>query len=109
MFGIGMYEMIVILVVALIFVGPKKLPDIAKALGRTFNEFKKATNDFKETMGIDNELQDVKDAFDEMNKDIKETLDVTPSLKNEVLGTSDSSNLKNDSPNETTDKLTDAD
>ena len=33
-FGIGMQELIIILVVALIFIGPKKLPDLAKALGK---------------------------------------------------------------------------
>jgi sec-independent protein translocase protein TatB len=42
MFGIGMPEMILILAVALIVIGPKKLPDLAKSLGRAFGEFKKA-------------------------------------------------------------------
>jgi TatA/E family protein of Tat protein translocase len=41
MFGLGMQELLVILVVALIVVGPKKLPDIAKALGRGLAEFKR--------------------------------------------------------------------
>ena len=64
MFGIGMPEMILILAIALIVIGPKKLPDLAKSLGRAMREFKKATNEFKETMQIDNELSDVKKAFD---------------------------------------------
>ena len=38
MFGIGMQELLVILVIALIVVGPKKLPDLAKSLGRGFAE-----------------------------------------------------------------------
>jgi TatA/E family protein of Tat protein translocase len=43
MFGIGLPELIIIAVIALIVVGPKKLPDLAKTLGKGFNEFKKAT------------------------------------------------------------------
>jgi sec-independent protein translocase protein TatB len=109
MFGIGMPEMIMILVVALIVIGPKKLPDIAKGLGRAFNEFKKATTDFKESMGIDNELNDVKQAFDEMNKDIKETIDIKPSLQNDVLSTSDNSNIIKEPEQKDIDKSTDAD
>lgn len=50
MFGIGMPELLLILALALIVIGPQKLPEIAKALGRGFSEFKKATDDFKTTM-----------------------------------------------------------
>ncbi len=45
MFGIGVPELLVILVVALIVLGPKRLPDVAKALGRGLAEFRKATAD----------------------------------------------------------------
>ncbi len=76
MFGIGMPEMILILVIALIVIGPKKLPDLAKALGRAIGEFKKATSDFKESIEIDDELKDVKKAFDDINSDIKKPIDV---------------------------------
>ena len=57
MFGIGMQELIIIAIIALIVVGPKKLPDLAKTLGKGFNEFKKATEgvteDLKETLKVD--------------------------------------------------------
>ena len=79
MFGIGMPEMILILAVALIVIGPKKLPDLAKSLGRALGEFKKATKDFKESIDVDDdfkELKDVKNAFDDISTDIKETVDV---------------------------------
>ena len=49
MFGIGFPEMLMILVLALVVIGPKRLPDIARALGRGFTEFKRATDDLKTT------------------------------------------------------------
>jgi TatA/E family protein of Tat protein translocase len=52
MFGIGMPEMILILAIALIVIGPKKLPDLAKSLGRAMREFKRATSEFKESIEI---------------------------------------------------------
>jgi len=59
MFGIGMQELMIIAIIALIVVGPKKLPDLAKSLGKGFSEFKKATQvvteDIKETMKDDAE------------------------------------------------------
>jgi Tat protein translocase TatB subunit len=62
MFGIGMQELIIIAIIALIIVGPKKLPDLAKTLGKGFNEFRKAaddiTDDLKQTMHNDEKPQD---------------------------------------------------
>ena len=76
MFGIGMPEMLLILAIALIVIGPKKLPDLAKSLGRAMREFKKATNEFKETMHIDSELSEVKNAFNGISDDVKEAVDL---------------------------------
>ena len=78
MFGIGMPEMILILVVALIVLGPQKLPDIAKSMGRAMLEFRKAASEFKESMGIDTEMKEVRKAFDEMNSDLKKAVDMKP-------------------------------
>ena len=50
MFGIGMPELLVILVVALIVLGPKRLPEIARSLGRGMAEFRKASNEFTRTL-----------------------------------------------------------
>mgnify|MGYP001574220448 CR=1 FL=1 len=56
MFGIGITELIVILVVALIFIGPEKLPGIARTLGRAFNEFRRAGDELKKSIaGIEPE------------------------------------------------------
>lgn len=49
MFGIGLPEMIIILVVALLVVGPSKLPELAKTLGKAFTEFRRMADDVKET------------------------------------------------------------
>ena len=81
MFGIGMPEMLLILAIALVVIGPKKLPDLAKSMGRAMREFKKATSEFKETMQIDNELTEVKKAFDDINEDVKQAVDVTSEFK----------------------------
>ncbi len=62
MFGIGMQELIIIVIIALIIVGPKKLPELAKTLGKGFSEFKRATDgitdDLKETMKEDEKKND---------------------------------------------------
>ena len=75
MFGIGMPEMFLILAIALIVIGPKKLPDLAKSLGRAFGEFKKATAELKETMELDTDFTDVKNAFEDLDDHIKEKTD----------------------------------
>ncbi|MBW2412240.1 MAG: twin-arginine translocase TatA/TatE family subunit, partial [Deltaproteobacteria bacterium] len=95
MFGIGMPEMLMILAIALIVIGPKKLPDLAKSLGRAMREFKRATSEFKETLAGDDDLSDVKKAFDDINTDIKDAVDITSPVK-------DMLSLDKDKPEEQT-------
>ena len=51
MFGIGAPELVIILVVALVVLGPKRLPELARGLGRTLGEFRRATSGITEELG----------------------------------------------------------
>ena len=53
MFGIGLPEILIILVIALIVFGPRKLPDLAKSLGKGLAEFKKASDELKSSIETD--------------------------------------------------------
>jgi sec-independent protein translocase protein TatA len=48
--SIGMPELVIIFVIALIIFGPRKLPELGKSLGRSLNEFKRASNELKNTL-----------------------------------------------------------
>ncbi len=50
MFGMGMSEILLILALALIVIGPKKLPDLARVIGRGLGEFRRATDDIQRTI-----------------------------------------------------------
>jgi TatA/E family protein of Tat protein translocase len=103
MFGIGMPEMILILAVALIVIGPKKLPDLAKSLGRAMGEFKKATSDFKETMAIDSEIKEVKETIDEIGDDLKDSMTFEAEPSGETEMDLQSASSENDDPTPETD------
>ena len=49
-FNIGAPELIIILVIALLVIGPGKLPDVGSALGKSIREFRKATNEVQESV-----------------------------------------------------------
>lgn len=66
MFGIGTSELILIIVLALLIIGPKELPRIGREVGRAFRSFQRAADDVKES--ITREIEDV-------NKEVGEALD----------------------------------
>jgi sec-independent protein translocase protein TatB len=69
-----MPELILIAVVALIVLGPKRLPDLAKSMGRAVREFRKATSELKETLQVDSEFTEVKKAFQDFQSDVNRTV-----------------------------------
>ncbi|HPG24968.1 MAG: twin-arginine translocase TatA/TatE family subunit [Spirochaetaceae bacterium] len=60
MFGIGPTELVLILVVALLVFGPKRLPELARNLGRGLAEFRRASNDLRQTLALDDLQNDLK-------------------------------------------------
>jgi Tat protein translocase TatB subunit len=76
MFGIGFPELLLILAIALIVVGPSKLPDLARALGRGYAEFRKATAELKETFDQDETVREIKQEFRSAQHDIRSQVGV---------------------------------
>jgi Tat protein translocase TatB subunit len=70
MFDIGMDELLLIFVVALFVYGPSKLPDLARALGRGYAEFRRATNELKETFEQDDTVREIKQEFQKAQNEV---------------------------------------
>jgi TatA/E family protein of Tat protein translocase len=87
MFGIGMPELILILGLALIVLGPKKLPELAKALGKGLAEFRRATDELKdEFRKMEHETEDPKTAA-MLSDDPSLEKPVEPPAENTVVST----------------------
>lgn len=90
MFGLGMPEILLILAIALIVIGPQKLPDLAKTLGRAMGEFKKAAQEFKRSIDVETTIKDIKDIhlpktdLKDILKEVNVKEEAVTSVKNEV-------------------------
>ncbi|MGA3083738.1 MAG: Sec-independent protein translocase protein TatB [Thermodesulfobacteriota bacterium] len=78
MFGIGFPEFILILVVALVVLGPKKLPELARSIGKGLAEFKKSAEELKENLNLGEDLKEVR-------KDLNDIMDPAQYLKTTEL------------------------
>ena len=90
MFGtLGMPELILIFVVALLLFGPRKMPDIGRSIGRALGEFRRASNEFRRTIEDEVAAEEVK----EVEKDLRGIRDVVKnpleSLESSVTGDKD--------------------
>jgi Tat protein translocase TatB subunit len=99
MFGLGMPEILMILAIALIVIGPKKLPDLAKTLGRAMGEFKRSAQDFKQSLDVETTVKDVTDIESLTKKD--NTDDNTTAMVKDDSDSKDSA--ETDTPGSNTD------
>ena len=106
MFGMGVQELIIILVIALIVIGPSKLPDLAKALGKGMAEFKKASREIKESLDLDEDFQDVRKDLVDTVSELNEPYDLEEPKKEEDEESQDTDTDKvptsDEGPNEET-------
>lgn len=70
---VGMPELIIIMVIALIIFGPRKLPELGKSLGRSLNEFKRASQDLQNTLDQEIKLEEQKEMREKAEKTAKES------------------------------------
>lgn len=59
MFGIGFWELVVIVLVILLVLGPDKLGPIARAVGRAVREMRRGVDEFKDTFGVDDKVREI--------------------------------------------------
>lgn len=84
--SIGTSELVFIGLIALIFLGPRKLPELARTLGKAMNEFRRSTNDFKQTWEreVVSEVNKI-NPESQMNSFLGEPVSSTHSTRNNVI------------------------
>lgn len=82
MFGnIGFPELLIILAIALLIFGPKKLPEVSKSIGRALREFRRASDEIKGKIEQEIQASEFKEIKDELKKDL--TQDITKEVTEE--------------------------
>lgn len=90
MFGIGSTELLVILVVALIVLGPKSLAGVSRSLGKAMGEFRKVSNDFQRTLNAEAAQEEVREKMKkraaDKEKTSKDTANANPETDSNRVG-----------------------
>jgi len=84
MFGsIGIPELLIILAVALLVFGPKKLPEVGKSLGKAMREFKKTSEEIRGRIEDEIQASEIKGVADDLRKDIQDIKSIPTTLAGE--------------------------
>ncbi len=82
--SIGMMELIVIFVIALVIFGPRKLPELGRSLGKSLSEFKRASNELRSTLDDEIHLEDQRSREQTRKRAVDDTADEENHLEDQL-------------------------